>query len=182
MLRRYAMALEEVVGKKIDLHPRDGRQYTGEQVAVLIRAKEQVTDRRGLGVETAIRLALGEDVPDAALLPPAVGVPRGSDLEAVRTVLEPFLTEMRALRRGDERALEVLEGIRSELVEARADREELRELRAEVEALRSEVGEPRRLPAASTVSRDDEPAAVEVEGPFVRAARWLERRLRGREG
>ncbi len=55
-------------------------------------------------------------------------------------------------------------------------------LEAEVEALRSEVGELRRLPPASIVSRDDEPAAVEVKGPFVRAARWLERRLRGGRG
>ena len=50
----------------------------------------------------------------------------------------------------------------------------------EDEALRTEVGELRRLPPSSTVSRDDEAAAGGVEGPFVRAARWLERRLRGR--
>lgn len=47
-----------------------------------------------------------------------------------------------------------------------------RRLEREVEALRSEVGELRQLPPASTDPHDDEPAAV--EGPFVRAARWLE--------
>ncbi len=57
-----------------------------------------------------------------------------------------------------------------------------RRLEREVEALRSEVGELRRLPPSSTDPHDDEPAAVEVEGPFVRAARWLERRLRGGRG
>ncbi len=49
-----------------------------------------------------------------------------------------------------------------------------RRLAREVEALRSEVGELRQLPPSSTGPRD-EPAAV--EGPFVRAARWLERLL-----
>ncbi len=57
-----------------------------------------------------------------------------------------------------------------------------RRLEREVEALRSELSQVRQLPAASTVPHDDEPAAVEVEGPFVRAARWLERRLRGGRG
>ncbi len=54
-----------------------------------------------------------------------------------------------------------------------------RRLEREVEALRSEVGELRQLPAASTNPHDE---AAAVEGPFVRAARWLERRLRGGRG
>ncbi len=58
-----------------------------------------------------------------------------------------------------------------------------RRLEREVEALRQEVGELRQLPAAA-VTKDSLPtpdgaAAVEVEGPFVRVGRWLERRLRG---
>ncbi len=55
-------------------------------------------------------------------------------------------------------------------------------LEAEVEALRSEVGELRRLPAASAggqIRQVTPDGAAAVEGPFVRAARWLERRLRG---
>lgn len=73
-----------------------------------------------------------------------------------------------------------------------------RRLEAEVEALRSEVGELRQLPPTSAVGRIDQQrpnGAAEVEaplhfakvpdeagedGPMVRAARWLERRLRAR--
>lgn len=184
MLRRYAMALEEVVGNKIDLHPRDGRQYTGAQVAVLEQAKQEVTKRRGLAVETAIRMVLGKEVPDTALLPPAALVSPGSDPEAVRTALEPFLTEVQALRRGDERllevnerALEVLEGIQSQLAAAHADREELRELRAAVAALRSEVAERLALPASDMAATG--PGGGGEHGLLVRAALWLERRRRG---
>ena len=77
----------------------------------------------------------------------------------------------------DGRVVEAL-GVVSAQLEAVV--ESNRRLEREVEALRSEVGELRRLPPSSTVSRDDEAAAGGVEGPFVRAARWLERRLRGR--
>lgn len=182
MLRRYAMALEKVVGKKIDLHPRDGRQYDGEQVSVLMRAKQEVTNRRGLAVETAIRMALGEDIPDTALLPPAVEGPQGSDLEAVRTALEPFLIEVQALRRGDERLfevseqmLEVLDDIRSELVEARADREELRQLRAKFEELCSEVAERRALPAPDAAATEPGGGSGGDDSLLVRFFKRLER-------
>ncbi len=184
MLRRYAMALEEVVGKKINLHPRDGRQYTGAQVAVLERAKQEVTKRRGLAVETAIRLVLGKEVPDTALLPPAALVPPGSDPEAVRTALEPFLTEVQALRRGDERLLEVNERA---LEVSEQVLEELRALRAEVEALRAErTAETPQLPEAPTPAAGSQTekvtaAATEpgggggtTDGLAVRFARWLE--------
>ena len=181
MLRRYAMALEEVVGNKIDLHPRDGRRYDGEQVAVLMRAKQEVTNRRGLAVETAIRMVLGQDVPDTALLPPAALIPQGSDPEAVRTALEPLLTEVQALRRGDERALEVseqalkvLKGIQAELAAAHADRQEVYKLRAEVEALRSEIAERPALPAPA-VEAATGPSGGGGDGLLVRIARRLER-------
>lgn len=62
MLRRYAIALESVTGEQIKQHPRDGRQYTGEQVAALERAKLRVAEKRGRDVETAIRLETEADV------------------------------------------------------------------------------------------------------------------------
>ncbi len=113
-------------------------------------------------------------------------------LRAVEGGAQPSLEAALALSR-DGRVVEAL-GVVSTQLEAVLNSN--RRLESEVEALRQEVGELRQLPAAA-VTKDslptpggagsrgashapDEPAAV--EGPFVRAARWLERRLRGGRG
>ena len=55
-----------------------------------------------------------------------------------------------------------------------------RRLEAEVRALREEVEASRRLPPANSSPAVSELHETPPEGPFVRAAQWLEQRLRGR--
>jgi hypothetical protein len=110
------------------------------------------------------------------------------------------------LSRPDE-ALELVEALRSELEAVRRGLAELPALREEVAALRSELAASRALPPGASPERIDRalevemaserPPAVEerpgggestgdalggADGPVVRAARWLERRLRGGRG
>ncbi len=55
-----------------------------------------------------------------------------------------------------------------------------RRLEAEVRILREEVEASRRLPPANSSPAGSELHETPPEGPFVRAAKWLEQRLRGR--
>ncbi len=160
-LRRVAAIYEAVHGELPRKQDTRARLYPAE-------ALERLTTARRL-VEAEVYRSIGE-----ALEALVRGVPVNltvelSDAAPVRSQAVP------------NEALGVLLG------ELRGLREENAEIRAELRALRSEVGELRRLPVASVTSPTDlldpdEPAAVEVEGPFVRAARWLERRLRGGRG
>lgn len=121
MLRRYAIALEAVTGDSIKQHPRDGRQYTGEQVAALERAKLRVAEKRGRDVETAIRLALGQSEEDAegAMLPERVSGAAMVDprvlVAALEPVITPLLTELRALRKSNERLEVEVAGLRGDI-------------------------------------------------------------------
>lgn len=168
MLRRYAIALESVTGESIKQHPRDGRQYTGEQVEALERAKLRVAEKRGRDVETAIRLALGQTEADAetSMLPePSTSSPLVDPkvlAAALESVVTPLLTELQALRRSNER----LEG---EVVGLRKD-------------ITTQLVEPEA--AARVAQLDDleaaarETAETSKHGPVVRLALWLERVLR----
>lgn len=121
MLRRYAIALESVTGEPIKQHPRDGRQYTGEQVEALARAKLRVAEKRGRDVETAIRLALGQTEADAetSMLPEPITGSALVDPKALAAALEPvitpLLTELQALRRSNERLEGEVVGLREDM-------------------------------------------------------------------
>lgn len=158
MLRRYAIALESVTGEQVKQHPRDGRQYTGEQVEALARAKLRVAEKRGRDVETAIRLALGQTEVDAetSMLPEPTTSSTLVDpkmlAEALEAVVTPLLTELQALRRSNERLEGEVVGLREDMA-ARA------------------LDEPREPPQIAPVpERGDDQAGV-----LVRAASRLER-------
>ncbi len=152
-LRRVAAIYEAVHGELPRKRDTKARLYPAE-------ALERLTTARRL-VEAEVYRSIGEALQ---------ALERGVPVDLTAEPLEVAPVRSQAV---PNEALGVLLG------ELRGLREENAEIRAELRALRSEVGELRRLPPASMVSRDDEPAVVEVEGPFVRAARWLERRLRG---
>jgi hypothetical protein len=64
MLRRYAATYEELSSSEIQIHRREGRLFTQEQVDTLLKARDLVTTQ-GLSVRAAMQLALsGElDIP-----------------------------------------------------------------------------------------------------------------------
>jgi hypothetical protein len=162
MLRRYAIALETVTGEQIKQHPRDGRQYTGEQVAALERAKLRVAEKRGRDVETAIRLALGQSEEDAeaAMLPEQLANPTAVTPEALAAALEPvitpLLTELRALRASNERLTDEVAGLRESM--AARQLEEHRE---------SQQEPPQPAPAGNS--------GASRAGVLVQAATYIER-------
>lgn len=113
MLRRYAMAYEELTGEEIRQVKRDGRKYTQEQLETFLRAKAFVESDPNMTVVWGLKAAMGEV--DAVSLPPAPE-PRGGDpaafVEALRAaVTAPLTEELRLLRRSNEKLLERLEAL-----------------------------------------------------------------------
>lgn len=112
MLRRYALAYEELTGEEIRQVKRDGRKYTQGQLETFLRAKAFVESDPNMTVVWGLRAAMGEV--DAVSLP--VPEPRGSDpaafVEALReAVTAPLTEELRLLRQSNERLLERLEAL-----------------------------------------------------------------------
>ena len=161
MLRRYASTYEAVSGNEITVHRRDGRLFTGEQLAVLVKARALVM-RTNTDVETAIKQALEQPVTGDA-----VALAQGSALDSAtllqlltdanKAATQPLLDEMKLLRE----QIEKQNALMAELVEARA------------------------LPPGATPERIDRALEAEMlteaeDGVMVKAVRWLERRLRGK--
>lgn len=120
MLRRYALAYEEMTGEEIRQVKRDGRKYSQEQLETFLRAKAFVESDPNMTVVWGLKAAMGEV--DAVSLPP-VPEPRGSDpaafVEALRAaVTAPLTEELRLLRRSNERLLERLEALEQRQLEA----------------------------------------------------------------
>lgn len=176
MLRRYAQTLEEITGQEIPQTRRDGRQFSREHLNTLLQAKALVDSHNGLSVEAALRMATSAKS-NGEVLP--VSVPAGS------------ITDSAAL------VAALQEAITAPLVA------ELRELRHEVAQLKQAQqlgsGEPAGTPkvdpvverlatamnngaAAGSPSTALNPLEEAGDGAMVRAARWLERRLRGGRG
>lgn len=160
MLRRYALAFEAITETTIKQHPRDGRQYTQEQLEALVRAKGYVNHNPDMSVDAAIKLALGANRQDT-VQPPISLQEVGAELstEAVQkafsVALTPLLTELQALRSSNER-------MTNEVVELRRDLNSVAV---------SELQGPRDLPPVTETTPTD-------DGVLVRGARWLESLLR----
>jgi hypothetical protein len=103
MVRKWAIAYEEITGDKVKLRSkRDGREFTGSQVAVISAAKKLV-DSEGVKVETALKMVLGQ----SEMVPVALDTGHeGSDsLEVLKEFLarsdktnQLLLQEIRGLR------------------------------------------------------------------------------------
>ena len=98
MVRRYAVAYEQIAGEKIGLHPRDGRLFNQQQLDVLLAARA-IVQRDSTSVEAAVSQAL--ERPETVL---AVHMTSSEALtldtltDAFRRSQEPLLDEVRALR------------------------------------------------------------------------------------
>lgn len=140
MLRRYALAYEELTGEEIRQVKRDGRKYTQGQLETFLRAKAFVESDPNMTVVWGLRAAMGEV--DAISLPP-VPESRGSDpaafAEALRVaVTAPLTEELRLLRQSNERLLERLEALeRRQLEPANYDT-----LRAEATSATNQLTDP----------------------------------------
>jgi DNA-binding transcriptional MerR regulator len=108
MLRRYALAFEEITGEIIKQHPRDGRQYDADQLATLQRARAFVTANSGMSVDMGLRLAMGAAEQDV-MTQPSIN-PQASPEALVE-----------AFRRSQEPLLEKLSSIEAELQALRAE-------------------------------------------------------------
>ena len=156
MTRRYGAMLEEVTGEPIKQHPRDGRQYQAQQIAVMLQAKAYVEANPRLTVSDALKIALG--IASAPVAPEIITAPQIASqqlTEAFSEALEQTLLP------------------------------ELRELRLEVARLREHVSIPNQ---EKTLAERDLPASESPsvsptqtrDGTLVEIARWLEKRVRGR--
>lgn len=157
MLRRYAVAYEQATGKQLELDRRDGRVFSERDLAVLSQARQLVATQ-GVPVDTAIKTALAqpESAPKPlALLPAANGDALAAVLtQAITEAQKPLLGELQSVNRE-------LQAVRLELTEMRADN----------------MGLPERVESRPKKEGDEL-----QHGLFVRAAMWVEKKLRrGRE-
>lgn len=118
MLRRYASTYERLTGTEIQIHRRDGRLFTQEQLRILSAARERV-QRHDLNVDIALEAVLrGDEMPLAARATSGASVDTLALTEALRaSVAEPLLNELQSVTRE-------LQAMRAELAEMRADRKE----------------------------------------------------------
>lgn len=166
--RRYGAALEEVTGEPIARHPRDGRMYRRDQVETMLKAKGLVEANTGLTVAQALTLALGE-TPELARAETTVGLDLPSEM--LSDALERALT--RSL-------LPELQGLRAEVSELRAELLEQRSgsMAQQPETLTQDLTLGGSAAVVDKAAGKDSTSAQD-DGPLTRAARWLERRLRG---
>lgn len=151
MLRRYAQTLERITGVDVPHTRRDGRQFSGEHVGVLLRAKSLIDANQGMGVETALRMALGTAEMGAdALTPPAA---YGNSPELAEAITA-------ALRAGNAELLAEVRGLRQDLARLSST--------AQPEPEQTTTKSP---PAQE--NSDDR----EGHGLLVRAALWIEQIL-----
>ena len=154
MLRRYALALEQMTGEAIPQDPRDGRRFTQRHVELLTAARRFVVGHRGMSVEDGLRRALGlaEQAPAAPLLRSLPG-DSPDVVAALGEVVGPLLHELRELRASNTR------------------------LADEVEGLRSEVKNGRLLPPVPVEAMSERADERQADGVLVRLARRLEQML-----
>ena len=185
MVRRYHLAYEGVTGEPLPRDPiNNGRLVSDHQLAVLTQARDAVRRTPTLSAEDAIKHVLG-----FATVPT---VPAASQADLLEAILRE-LQEQRERNAARDRQIEALLESNQRL------HGQLRTLTA---PSLSDDGAPGTLP---TVNAERVDRALEVElresqvppadldddgetqgprrrddGPMVRVARWLERRLRGR--
>ena len=156
MTRRYGATLEEVTGEPIKQHPRNGRQYQAQQIAVMLQAKAYVEANPRLTVSDALKITLG--MTSEPVAPEVITAPQ---------IASQQLTE--AFSKALEQSL----------------LPELRELRAEVARLRQQVEGPshRREIEAHDLPDSESPSMIRPnqnqDGLIVQVARRLEKLLRG---
>lgn len=123
MVRRYALALEQVTGVSLEVDPIRGRLYPLAVVELLERARAYLLAHPGETVEGALRAVTGQG--EGAVTAPVrvPGTLTPADLErALGQVLAPVLGELQAQRE-----------------EAQALRLEVARLSGEVEGLRGQL-------------------------------------------
>ena len=127
MLRRYALALEQVTGISLEVDPVRGRLYPPSAVELLEATRAYLLAHPGGSVEGAMKAVTGQDEGVSALPARVPGTLTPADLQAaLRGVLEDFTVPVLAALHEQEQRGQVLE-------------QELAALRAEVAALGSEL-------------------------------------------
>ncbi len=166
MLRRYAATYERLTGSEVEIHKRDGRLFTQSQLDTLLAARA-VVQRQDMSVDAALETVLRS--PEMALAARAgagASVDTLALTEALRaSVTEPLLSELSSIKAE-------MAALRSEM----RDRGSAASTRPVVFGAEEWATEPVEAPGATQASRGD------ADGPIVRVARWLERRVRGGRG
>jgi DNA-binding transcriptional MerR regulator len=99
MLRRYAATYERLSGTEIQIHKRDGRLFTQEQLDTLLAARA-IVQRQDMSVDAALETVLrGAEMPLAPRTVPSTSVDALALTEALRaSVTEPLLNELQSIR------------------------------------------------------------------------------------
>lgn len=116
MVRRYALALEDVTGISLRLDPTRGRLYPTEVVGLLEAARAHLLAHPGETVEGALRAVSGQS--EGAVTAPVrvPGTLTPADLErALGQVLAPVLTELQQQREEAAGLRREVEGLRNQL-------------------------------------------------------------------
>ena len=127
MLRRYALALEQVTGISLEVDPVRGRLYPPAAVELLEATRAHLLAHPGGSVEAAMRAVTGTDEGVSSLPARVPGTVSPADLQAaLRGALEEFTAPVLTARHEPKQRGQVLE-------------QELTALRAEGAALGSEL-------------------------------------------
>lgn len=167
MVRRYALALEEVTGISLEPDPVRGRLYPLAAVELLEAARAHLLAHPGLSVEAALRGVTGQS--EGAVTPPArvPGTVTPADLQAALSgalaqLNAPVLAALAAQQEQSAALAEEVTALRSEVAS----------LNRELQAARSTVERVEVITRAALPSTKLEPVAVGWLG-------WLLRLLRG---
>ncbi len=95
MVRKYAVALEQLTGEEIPIKRRDGRQFSGEHFRIISAAKSLIDSNKGLTVDLSLKMVLAPA--EIALKPPTAGLTLDSTQITAETILEG-LRELKAIR------------------------------------------------------------------------------------
>lgn len=157
MVRRYALALEQVTGISLKVDPARGRLYPAAAVELLEAARAHLLAHSGLSVEAALRAVTGHS--DGEVTPPArvPGTITPADLQAALTQINAPL----------------LAALAQQQLRADALEDQVRSLRSEVADLLGEV-----QAARSTVERVEVISRAALPAPQREQLRsWLARLL-----
>ena len=177
MTRRYAAAYEEVTGEPIKRHPRDGRQYTRQQLETMFRAKTFVESNARLSVEQALTMASGKaEAVATALVTPEPGTLSGAQNEALVLELRSLVAALTPAADAEAVNAAVIAALEQVfLPEFRAMRASNERLEAQVaEAVEELWRKPAELPPAKVEDTGAASGGGE-DGLLVRLAKRLER-------
>jgi DNA-binding transcriptional MerR regulator len=166
-LRRYGLLYEQIY-PQLPRDPQGRRLWTPEAVTRLRRAKALMAEGRAVSIQAALE---ADETPDQDVQEVVLHDPSSEALRRLSAALDTITR----LEQTNQQLVKEVVALRVKLEEGDPNADELRRMNA---FLLAELERARTTPPAPDV--DDGAEESTRDSPLIRAARWLERRIRGR--